>query len=59
MARNLLFDALKEIKEKSPKRIYLDEKTGEVKEEPLKDSAGSIILYKNPAKEIHQSIFGY
>lgn len=53
---NLLFDALKEIKEKSPKVIYLDEKTGEIKEKPLKDSAGSL-LYKNPIKEIHDSIF--
>jgi hypothetical protein len=60
---NLLFDALKEIKEKEerkkPKVIYLDEKDGKVKEKPLslKDSAGSYIYKRNPVKEIHDAIF--
>ncbi len=53
---NFIFDALKEIKEKEerkpPMRIYLDK--GEIKEEKLKDSAGS--LY-NPVKEIHDYLF--
>ena len=60
MVSNMLFDALKEIKEKErkkPMRIYLDEKTGQIKEEPLLDSAGSYLY--NPAKEIHDSIFHY
>ena len=58
MVRNVLFDALKEIKEKEekkPKVIYLDEKDGTIKEKPLLDSAGSFVY--NPAKEIHDSIF--
>jgi hypothetical protein len=64
MARNLLFDALKEIKEqeeKKPKVIYLDEKDGKIKEKPLLDSAGSKRKpsLRNPIKEIHDSIFHY
>jgi len=46
---------------------YLDEKTGQIKSRPLSpsDMAASALTvktvnqYKNPAKLIHQLIFGY
>lgn len=59
-------DTLKKLKDeerKQPMRIYKDEKTGQIIEEPLSklDSAGSALInrtvYKNPAKIIYNSIF--
>ncbi len=42
--------------------IYIDEKTGQIKEELLskdKDMAASAYIKSNPAKLIHDHIFGY
>jgi hypothetical protein len=64
-----IFDTLKKLKlkdeeRKQPMHIYKDENTGQIIEEPLSsmDMAGSALInrtdYKNPAKLIHDSIFG-
>ena len=67
-----IYDTLKSLKiEKKrpeyymePKRIYLDEKTGKIVEEPLYDSSASALIHKtvnkysNSAKEIHEFMFG-
>lgn len=52
-------------KRKDPSYIYLDEQTNQIKEIPLTrlDSAGSALInrtmnYKNPAKLIHEFMFG-
>jgi hypothetical protein len=60
-----IYENLKKLKlgeRKAPMHIYLDEKTGQIVEEPLSDmqSAGAAINpVINPAGLIHQSIFGY
>jgi hypothetical protein len=64
-----MFETLKKLSEnqrKPPMYISLDEKTGQITEVPLSkmDSAASVYINKrmnpeqNPAKEIHDSIFG-
>ena len=66
MNKNMIFETLKELgdnqtsKRKDPSYIYLDE-NNQVKEIALSklDSAGALINYKNPAKLIHDTIFGY
>jgi hypothetical protein len=55
-----MFETLKKLSQRKPAYIFLDE-TGQIKEIPLLklDSAGaSVIVKRNPAKEIHDSIFG-
>jgi hypothetical protein len=65
MNSNTLYETLKkliEIKGKVPSYIYLDEQNNKIKEIPLsKDMAASTSMkqYKNPAKEIHNFMFGY
>jgi len=59
-----IFERLKKLSESQRKPasyIYLDENTGQINEIPLsKDMAGSALMkqYKNPAKEIHEFMFG-
>lgn len=56
-----IYDTLEKLKgkqlieRKPPVRIYLDEKTGQIREEPL-DSAGASLVKVNVAKLIHDSI---
>jgi len=65
-----MFETLKKLSQnqrKPPMHIYRDEKTGQIVEEPLSklDSSASALInrtvkqYRNPAKEIHDSIFGF
>ena len=62
-----IFETLKELsneqhkKERPPMRIYQDEQTGEIKEEPLSqsDMAASAYIKSNPAKLIRDLMFGY
>jgi hypothetical protein len=64
---NHIFDTLKGLKDKQdtkrpPMHIYIDEKTGQIKEELLskdKDMAASAYIKSNPAKLIHDHMFGY
>jgi hypothetical protein len=63
-----MFETLKKLSQnqrKPPMRIYMDEKTGQIVEEPLNlDSSASALInrtvkqYRNPAKEIHDFMFG-
>jgi hypothetical protein len=59
-----IYETLKKLgheQRKQPSYIFLDEQTNQIKEIPLSklDSAGALINYRNPAKLIHKSIFGY
>ena len=62
---NILYDELKKLKEKEnrlePKMIYLDEKDGKIKEEPLSklnDSTGAYMKKrKSELDEIHDFMF--
>ena len=60
-----IFETLKKLSESQRKPasyIYFDENTGQINEIPLsKDMAASASMkqYKNPAKEIHDFMFGY
>ena len=62
---NQIFETLNKLTDnerKQPMHIYLDEKTGQIKEVPLKlDSAGASILVNqvNAAKSIHNFMFGH
>jgi hypothetical protein len=62
-----MFETLKKLShQRKPSYIYLDESTGQIKEIPLSklDSSASALInrtvnqYRNPAKLIHDSIFG-
>jgi hypothetical protein len=62
-----IFNTLKKLKDqerKQPMRIYQDEQTGQIIEEPLTmDMAASALIHEtmkqyNQAKLIHMSIFG-
>ena len=48
------------LKRKVPSYIYLDEQTNQIKEIPLsKDMTASAYIKSNPAKLIHDDMFGY
>jgi hypothetical protein len=47
------------LERKNPVYIYLDETDNKIKERPLSDSAASAYHKSNPAKSIHDYIFGY
>ena len=68
MNSNMLYGTLKKLskgKRKTPMYIYLDENDSKIKEIPLKDMAASALIngtmkqYRNPAKLIHDLMFGY
>jgi hypothetical protein len=64
MNDNMIYETLKKLSESQRKPasyIYFDEQTNQIKEIPLsKDMAASALMkYKNPAKEIHNFMFGY
>lgn len=68
MNSNTLYETLKKLSDeqhkkewKPPMRIYRDEQTGQIKEEPLSqsDMAASAYIKSNPAKLIHDHMFGY
>ena len=66
----MIYDTLKklrveeEIRKHPPMRIYKDEKTGQIVEQPLMfDSAASALIHRtmkqyNQAREIHKAMFG-
>lgn len=62
-----IFETLKKLSDEQHKkewkpsiRIYRDEQTGQIKEEPLSQSymAASAYIKSNPAKLIHDHMFG-
>lgn len=61
----MLYESLKKLSEgkrKPPMHIYKDEKTGQIIEEPLRDTAASALINEavkqyNQAKSIHDFMF--